>query len=45
MIKKKYNGKVGYFSNKDLGIPSANSKSGHYVYERADNGNKCALAL
>ena len=40
MSKSKYNGKIGYVKNKDLGIAIL-SHNGHYVYINKDNGSTC----
>lgn len=40
MSKSKYNGKIGYVKNRDLGIRTL-PNSGHYVYVSKDKGSKC----
>lgn len=40
MSKSKYNGKIGYVKNKDLGI-TVLPHNGHYVYINKDNGSTC----
>lgn len=43
MSKNKYKGKIGFVFDKDLGVK--NSKNGHYVYIREENGNKVIVNI